>query len=384
VHILVTPQTFKGSLSNTEAAEAIAKGIRRVSPYAKIVLLPIADGGDGTIEALLGIPSFRGNSASKFFKTVVTGPLGSPVEATWAANPDAFAIIEMAKASGLALISQNQRDPLNTTTYGTGQLILAALDAGYTNIIVGLGGSATNDGGVGMAQALGAKFLDSSGCNLTFGGANLANIKTIDLKGVDPRLKRTRLIGAADVMNQLCGSEGASKIYGPQKGASKKMVLQLDKALLHYANLIYQQIGINVLSMPGAGSAGGTGAGLVALLGGELFPGADLVSEMIDINKYLIKADLVFTGEGKLDHQTLYNKAPLIIAKRARKLGVPVIAVVGSLGNGYKDILKQGIIAIEPTTRNPKPRKTHMLNASESLSTAAEKAMRKYLMQEPL
>ena len=379
------PQTFKGSLSNIEAAEAMAKGIRRVSPHANIVLLPIADGGDGTIQALLGIPSSREKSANKFFETVVIGPLGTPVKATWATNNHlAFAIIEMAKASGLALISQNQRDPLNTTTYGTGQLILAALDAGYRKIIVGLGGSATNDGGVGMAQALGVKFLDSSGHNLTFGGANLASIKTIDLRDIDPRLKDTQLIGAADVMNPLCGPEGASKIYGPQKGASKKMAIQLDEALEHYANLIYQQTDINVLTMPGAGAAGGTGAGLVALLGGELIPGADLIFDIIDVNNHLIKADLVFTGEGKLDHQTLYNKAPLVIAKRAKKLRVPVIAVVGSLGNGYEDILKLGITAIESTTRHLEPRKTYVPDVSESLSTAAERAMRKYLMQKCL
>ena len=363
-----------------EAAKTMADGVRRAAPDAETVLLPVADGGDGTLDVLVSAPSPGDGTGGRYFEATVAGPLGELQIARWGATGHLrTAVIEMARASGLALVPPDRRDPRTATTYGTGQLIRAALDAGYTDIIVGLGGSATNDGGGGMAQALGASLLDATGQELPPGGAALARLESIELGGLDPRLRSARLRGATDVMNPLCGPQGATRVYGPQKGATAEMVAELDDALRHYADVVRRELGIDVLDMLGAGAAGGTGAGLVALLGGELLPGADIVCDAVGLNHRLADADLVLTGEGRMDGQTLYNKAPFVVAQRAVAFGVPVIAVVGSLGPGYESVLEHGIDAVEPAATRGMPPEEAIAQADALVAAAAERAMRSYL-----
>ncbi|MCZ6891555.1 MAG: glycerate kinase [Chloroflexi bacterium] len=380
MNILLAPQAFKGSLSGMEAAKAMAEGVRRAAPDAETVLLPVADGGDGTLDVLVSAPAPGNGTGGRYFEATVTGPLGERRVARWGATGHLrTAVIEMARASGLALVPPDRQNLRTATTYGTGELIRAALDAGYTDIIVGLGGSATNDGGVGMAQALGARLLDAAGRELPPGGAALALLESIDMESLDPRLQKIRLRGATDVMNPFCGPQGATRVYGPQKGATPEMVAELDEALRHYADVVLRELGIDILDLPGAGAAGGTGAGLVALLGGELQPGADIVCDAVGLNHRLANADLVFTGEGRMDGQTLYNKAPFVVAQRAVAFGIPVIAVVGSLGPGHEGVLEHGIEAVEPAATRGMPAEEATARADALVREAAERAMRGYL-----
>ena len=408
VNIVVSPQAFKGSLGGMEAARAIAEGIHRAAADVETVLLPVADGGDGTLEALVGNPAAGSDQApvGRYFQAQVTGPLGKPVKwGTWGVmGQQHTAVIEMAKASGLALVPPKRRDPRIATTYGTGELIREALDAGYRDIIVGLGGSATNDGGTGMATALGARFLDAAGKTLPPGGAALADLESIDLQGLDTRLKNTHLRGATDVLNPLCGPQGATMVYGPQKGATPEMLEQLDAALEHYAQVVVlgdlaidvskktgeeatdvteevvrRQPAVDISEIPGAGAAGGTGAGLVALLGGELVSGADLICDAMGLNHYLADADLVFIGEGQMDGQTIFNKAPFVVTRRARSWGVPVIAIAGTLGPGYEGVLEYGIDAVEVAAPSEMVLEDAMANAYDLVRDAAERAMREYV-----
>ena len=374
VNIVIAPQAFKGSLGVLDAARAMAEGVRRAAPQAETLLVPVADGGDGTLEALVG-------SKGRYFATAATGPLGEPIaDAAWGVMPhQAIAVIEMARASGLALVPPERRDPRLATTHGTGELILSALEAGYRDIIVGLGGSATNDGGTGMARALGARFLDAARNTLPPGGAALARLDSIDLQGLDRRLKSTRLRGAADVLNPLCGPQGATRVYGPQKGATAEMLEELDGALLHSAQIIRRDLGIDILDLPGAGAAGGTGAGVVSLLGGQLLPGADLVCDAVGLDDYLARADLAFTGEGRLDGQTLYNKAPLVVTRQSKSRGVPVIAIAGSLGPGYEAVLEHGITGVEIASTPDLPETEALARAYDLVRDAAERAMRAYV-----
>ena len=366
-----------------EAAKAMAEGVHRAAPDAETVLLPVADGGDGTLDVLVNAPAPWNGTGGRYFEATVTGPLGEFHIARWGTTGHLrTAVIEMARASGLALVPPDRRDPRTATTYGTGQLIRAALDAGYTDIIVGLGGSATNDGGAGMAQALGARLMNAAGRELPRGGAALARLEAIELGGLDPRLSRARLRGAADVMNPLCGSQGATRVYGPQKGATAEIVAELDDALRHYADIVRRELGIDILDMPGAGAAGGTGAGMVALLGGKLQPGADIVCDAVGLNHRLADADLVFTGEGRMDGQTLYNKAPFVVAQRAKGFGVPVISVVGSLGPGYESVLEHGIEAVESAATRGMPPEEAIAQAHKLVRAAAERAMRGYLARQ--
>lgn len=381
MNIVIAPQAFKGSMTGMEAACAIAEGVSKANPDAQTVLIPMADGGDGTLEVLVNAPS-QGSLETKgrYFETTVTGPMGEPVLATWGATGiHHMAVIEMAKASGLAIVPQDRRDPKKATTYGTGQLVQAALDFGYREIIVGLGGSATNDGGVGMAHALGARFLDKRGAQLPPYITSLSSLETIDLSNIDPRLVDTRLRGAIDVLNPLCGPQGASMVYGPQKGATPDILDELDAALKNYAEVIQRQLEINVLEMPGAGAAGGAGAGLVALMGGTLVPGADLICDAIGLPHYLADADLIFTGEGQMDGQTIYNKAPFVVARRARDWGVPVIAIAGTLGPGYESVLEYGIDTVEVAATSEMNLDEAMDNAQDLVRNAAERAMKAHL-----
>ena len=339
--IVIAPQAFKGSLSAYQAADAIANGAQRVFPDAQLVRVPVADGGDGILDALVNATD------GAFHETKISGPLGPPIDARWGVLGDGVtAVIEAAQACGLALLSNDERNPLITSTFGVGQLIKQALDAGYRKMLIGLGGSSTNDGGAGLAMALGARLLDANAKSITLGGQALLNLKAIDLSGIDPRLQETDLIIATDVTNPLCGPTGASATFGPQKGASPGDVATLDSALAHLAGILKKDIGVAVMDMPGGGAAGGMGAGLVAFLGAKIEWGADIVCETVGLDGHLANADLVITGEGRLDWQTAYNKAPRAVARRAAARSIPVLGVAGSLGPGWRSLYKEGFTVL--------------------------------------
>ncbi len=369
--IVIAPQSFKGSLAAWEVAESIERGIRRVVPRADILVLPMADGGEGTVDALVF------STGGRFMKCEVTGPLGDKVEANWGILGDgATAVLEMAAASGLILLAPEKRNPLVTTTYGTGEMVRAVLDAGCRRIIIGIGGSATNDGGAGMAQALGAQLTDRDGRELAPGGAALARLNHIDVSGMDSRLKECRITIASDVTNTLCGAEGASWVYGPQKGATEDMCRQLDKALENYAAVIRKDLGIDIMDMPGAGAAGGLGAGLAVFLGAELVPGIDIVSEAVGLAEHLKGATLVFTGEGRLDSQTMFGKAVAGVTARAKEAGVPVVALTGGIEGNMSDLYEQGISSVLCIAPGPISVEESQEKASQLITDTAERAMR--------
>ena len=369
--VVIAPQAFKGSLSAYQAAQAMAEGVRRVFSNAETALVPVADGGDGTLETLVE------SSDGQVYTATVTGPLGRPVKAQWGALGDGrTAVIEMARASGLMLVPGVKRDPRITTTYGTGELIRHALERGYRHLIVGVGGSATNDGGTGMAAALGVRFLDTDGRELPFGGAALARLARIDVRGPDPRVRECTVEVATDVSNPLCGEWGASAVYGPQKGATPEVVQELDAALAHYADIVRRDVGADVRDVPGAGAAGGLGAGLLAFLNATLRSGVDIVCDAVRLDDHLEGADLVLTGEGRLDASTVFNKAPIGVARRAKKRGLPVIAVVGSLGDGYEAVFDHGIDGVEATVAAPMTLSRAEKNAFALVAAATERALR--------
>ncbi len=344
MRVLIAPQGFKGTLSGAEAAEAIAQGVACVLPGAEADLLPIADGGHGTLDALVG--ATRGSTRT----TSVTGPLGHTVDARWGVLGDGTtAVIEMAQASGLTLVPERHRDPMLATTYGTGQLIAAALDAGFRDILVGVGGSATVDGGAGAVSALGVRLTDSAGDEVPLGAAGLARLAHVDLSHRHPALANARVRVAIDVSNPLCGPQGAAMVYGPQKGATPDQLPILDASLAHLALIAEQDLGVRVRDLRGAGAAGGLAAGLVAFADAELIGGAALVCDTVGINAHIEHADLVITGEGRLDAQTMFNKAPLEAARRASAAGVPCVAVAGSIGPGAEQLATQGVALMEAT-----------------------------------
>jgi glycerate kinase len=371
MRLLIAPQEFKGSLSAREAASAMADGLRRALPDAEIDVLPMADGGPGTVEALVEA------RAGRRLQNVVSDPLGRPVEAAWGLlEDDATAVIEMAAASGLVLLRREELDPRAASTYGTGQLIAAALDAGCRRIIVGVGGSATNDGGAGMAQALGARLLDDQGEELPAGGAALARLHRIDVSGLDSRIADCRVLVAVDVTNLLCGPTGASAVYGPQKGATPEIVGELDAALAHYAAVIERDLDVKVAELPGAGAAGGLPAGLVAFLGAEIRPGVDLIAEAAGLAERLARADVVLTGEGRLDAQTAYGKTVAGVARMAKERGLPVIALAGGVTGDTESLRKQGIDVAMSITPGPMALTEAEARAAELLSAAAERVGR--------
>jgi len=371
MNIIVAPDSFKGSLTAMEAADAMTQGIREVLPEAEIVAFPLADGGEGTAEALVLATSGR------FVKRQVTGPMGTPVEATFGVlGDDVTGVVEMAQAAGLTLVPPAERSPILATTYGVGESILAALDQGCTRLIVGLGGSATNDGGAGMAQALGARLLKVDGSEIGRGGAALMSLDRIDVSGVDPRIARTTIWAASDVTNPLCGPEGASAIYGPQKGATPQMIPLLDKALAHYADVIERDLEVDVREVSGAGAAGGLGAGMIAFCNAQVRSGASLVLQVMDFESYLEAADVIFTGEGKIDRQIEFGKAISGVALLAEKYGVPVVAFTGSLEEEPAKLAKRGIHAVMPIAPGPIDEQQAMSKASELLQAAAERATR--------
>ncbi|MCK5767306.1 MAG: glycerate kinase, partial [Candidatus Atribacteria bacterium] len=319
--IVIAPDSFKGSLTATEVADAIEMGIKEIFPEAEMIKIPMADGGDGTVQCLVNA------TGGEILKEKVMGPLGKDVLAHYGILGDKkTAVIEMAEASGLTLLPEHKRNPLITTTYGTGQLIKAALDQGCRKMIIGIGGSATNDGGAGMVQALGIHLLDKQDKEIGFGGAELLNLHYIDMNQLDQRISELEIRVASDVKNPLCGPSGATRIYGPQKGATEEMMIILEEALVHFSQTINKTLCKEVKNIPGAGAAGGLGAGLMAFLDAKLKPGIEIVIETVKLERAVKGADLVITGEGKIDYQTIYGKVPVGVAKIAKKYDVPVVA----------------------------------------------------------
>jgi glycerate kinase len=335
MRVVVAPDKFEGSLTAEQAAAAIEAGLLRARPDAEVVRLPVGDGGAGTMATVL---------AAGFERVPVraTGPTGEPVDAAIAVGGER-AFVEMAEASGLRRLPGGRRAPLEATTYGTGELIRAALDLGARQLVLGIGGSATTDGGTGMATALGASFLDEAGRPLPPGGAALLRLARIDAGGLDPRLARVRVTVAADVDNPLVGPEGAAAVYGPQKGASPEDVLLLDSALRRYARVLQSDLGVDLADAPGAGAAGGLGAGAMAFLGASLQSGIDLVLELVGFDQAVAGADLVVTGEGKIDFQSLRGKAPFGVARAAAAHGVPVVALGGVVEVADQELRGAGI-----------------------------------------
>ena len=371
MRIIVAPDSYKGSVSALGVANAIEKGILTVFPEAEVCKIPMADGGEGTVEAMVTA------TGGRIIVQQVMGPLGDTVEAFWGIMGDGeTAVIEMAAASGLTLVPLKLRDPRIMTTYGTGQLITAALDAGMRNIIIGIGGSATNDGGVGMCKALGIKFLDTKGEELSNGGSSLAFLQHIDLTGLDSRLNATKITVACDVDNPLCGPRGATAVYGPQKGATAEMVSQLDAALAKYATIAQQTTGKNVMDYPGAGAAGGLGAGLLLFTNAQLRSGVDIVLEIMDFSNLAANAQLVITGEGRTDFQTAYGKAPVGVAKLAKQHNVPVVCLSGGLGTGADDVLNLGIDGLMSVIAQPMTLEECMNKGPVLIEAAAERMCR--------
>jgi glycerate kinase len=371
MRIVIAPDSFKGSLSAQAAAAAMARGVRAVFPEAELRLVPIADGGEGTVDALVSA------TGGTIRETQVTGPLGEPVAARWGVLGDGTtAVIEMAAASGLSLVPAERRNPRVTSTRGTGELIRAALDAGLHRLIIGIGGSATNDGGAGMARALGIRFLDAVRRELPEGGAALARLERIDLVGTDPRLAGLEILVACDVDNPLTGPRGASAIYGPQKGATPEMVVELDHALARYARVTAAATGRDVSSIHGAGAAGGLGAGLLLFTRARLRPGVEIVLETTGFDALVQGAALVITGEGRTDSQTAMGKAPVGVAAVAQRHRVPVICLSGGLGGGAEEVLARGVDALAGMVPEPMPLEDAMRRAAALLEAAADRACR--------
>lgn len=339
--IVIAPDSYKESLSALEVATAIEQGFREIFPDADYVKLPVADGGEGTVEAMVAA------TQGGIIKVRVTGPLGENAEGFYGLSGDEqSAFIEMAAASGLEMVAPSLRNPLKTTSWGTGELIRHALDAGVKHIIIGIGGSATNDGGAGMVQALGAKLLDADGNPIGLGGGELEKLARIDISELDSRLADCRIEVACDVTNPLTGEEGASAVFGPQKGATPEMIARLDDALTHYAKIIARDLDIDVLNLEGGGAAGGMGAALYAFCGAELRQGIEIVTDALHLDKHVADADLVITGEGRIDSQTIHGKVPVGVAKVAKRYNKPVIGIAGSLTADVGVVHQHGIDAV--------------------------------------
>lgn len=371
--IVIAPDSFKESMTAIEAAEAIERGWRRVFPNDTFSLVPMADGGEGTVQSMVDA------TGGHFVEREVQDPLGKPVLAKYGILGDGkTAVIEMAEASGLGLVPKAERNPLITTTYGTGQLILDALQADVTKILIGIGGSATNDGGAGMLQALGGRLLDQIGAELPFGGAALADLSTIDLSDLDPRVKNLEIIAACDVDNPLTGALGASAIFGPQKGADEGMVQELDRALSHFAEVIRKDLGVDVETTPGAGAAGGLGAGLMAFLQAKLMKGVDIVIEHTDLKAKMRGAELVITGEGGIDAQTRFGKTPYGVAKTAKALGIPVIAIAGHVKEDSRKLYEHGFQALFSIVQGACSLEDALRDGAKNLEATTENIARLY------
>ena len=369
--IVIAPDSFKGSVTALEAANAIEKGLRRVFPNAVIEKIPMADGGEGTVQSL--VDATGGHIQTRR----VLGPLGNEVNAKFGILADGkTAVIEMASASGLTLVPPDKRNPLLTTTYGTGQLIHAALEAGCRRLIIGIGGSATNDGGAGMAEALGAKFLNADGNPIERGGGELGELDSIDMTGLHPAIAETETVVACDVNNPLTGPEGASHVYGPQKGATPEIVKTLDSHLIHFDKVLEHTFGQSFNDIPGAGAAGGLGAGLMAFLNAELKLGVDIMIDTVGLKERMKGASLVFTGEGQLDFQTAFGKTPIGVAKVAKADNIPVIAIAGGIGEGADAVYDAGIDAMLGIVQAPMSLEDAVEDAMQLIADTAEQAAR--------
>lgn len=358
--VVIAPDSFKDSLSAHGIAQAIALGWQQVFPNAEIIQCPMADGGEGSIEAVLEVCS------GQWREQLVQGPLGESVLAKWGwLDAKKTAIIEMAQASGIQLLQPSQRDACNSSTYGTGQLVIAALDAGAKEIVLTVGGSATNDAGTGLLKALGAEFLDAKHNPLAAGGIALQNLAKINLDQLDPRIQQTQFRLAADVTNPLCGPNGASHIFGPQKGASSSQVLELDQALSHFADVTAQLLGVDQRNEAGAGAAGGLGFAAKTFLKAEFRSGVEVIAELNQLAAKIQGADWVITGEGKFDAQTLNGKTPFGVAKIAQSANVPVIVIAGTLGENYQALYAHGITAAFSLTSGPTSLEEACQNAAE-------------------
>jgi len=371
--IVVAPNALKGSLGAAAAAEAMAAGVRLAAPGAEIVQVPVADGGDGLLEVL-------GGNDLQHIPCRVTGPLGSPVAATLLYSADRrLAVIEMATAAGLALLPPGELDPMQASTFGVGELLRLALDCGAQHIIIGIGGSATSDGGTGLARALGARFLDTGGNELPGNAAALPHVHRMDLEALDTRLPQTRIDVICDVDNPLLGPQGAARVFAPQKGASPAQVSAIEAGLEKLAGLVEQQLGRDIRKLPGGGAAGGLGAGLVAFLQAELRPGAALVLELVGFEASLAGAGLVLTAEGRLDGQTAHGKAPAAVARLARQHGIPCIALAGSVATDLEALQAAGISACFSLCPGPLALEDAMQQATPLLGRACEQAVRCFL-----
>ena len=366
--ICIASDSFKGSSTSQQAGEQMARGIRRVFPDASIKIIPIGDGGEGTVEAVI---MQMGGSMREI---TAAGPLGEPVKASYGIA-GSTAVIEMAAASGLTLVPEEKRNPLITTTYGTGEMILDAVRQGCTRILVAIGGSATNDGGVGMAQALGYSFTGSKGNEIGYGGGSLDQIESIDAS-IAADLSGVEIEIMCDVSNPLCGPKGASAVYGPQKGATEEMARQLDANLNHLARKTEEFLGIDCAEIPGSGAAGGLGFGLTAFAGGTLRSGIEAVLEAISFSGEIKDMDLLITGEGKMDGQSIFGKAPVGAAQAAKRLHIPVIAIAGSIGEGIEAVYDHGIDSVMSIVNRPMSLTEAFAESSELLADAAERAMR--------
>ena len=371
--VIVAPDKFKGSLSAPGAARAIGRGVSRAMPGARLDLVPMADGGEGIVEALVEA------TGGSYREVTVSGPLGEPVVARYGRLGDGrTAVIEMAAASGLVLVPHHLRDPMRASTFGTGELIRAAVLDGADRLIVGIGGSATNDGGAGMAQALGYRLLDAEGRDLRPGGGRLARLDRIDAVG-EYSLIDIEVRVACDVDNPLCGRHGASRVYGPQKGATETQIEALDRNLERFARIIGRDLKVDVADVPGSGAAGGLGAGLIAFARATLGPGVSLVIEAVKLAERLADADLCLTAEGAIDGSSAFGKTAVGVSRLARSMGVPTLAIAGSIGPGAEDVLAEGIDAYFSLCPGPISLEEAMSRAPALLEAAAEQAVRAFL-----
>jgi glycerate 2-kinase len=371
--IVIAPDSFKGSLSAVEASISIERGVKKVFPHAEIVLKPMGDGGEGTMETLVAVTGGYKKSAH------VTGPLGQKVDAEYGILGDGkTCVIEMASASGLSLIPKDKLNPLKTTTYGTGELVKQALDDGYHSFILAIGGSATNDGGAGMLQALGMRILDANQKQIGFGGGELANVESLDMSEFDSRIKSSEFMIASDVQNPLIGKHGASHVFGPQKGASSGDVLLLDSCMTNWANIVGKHTGVYLHNLPGAGAAGGIGGAFQAFFPSETRRGIDIVIEYSKLNEALVGADLVITGEGQVDFQTASGKVPMGVAQAAKSNNVPTVVIAGSIGKGIEELYQFGIVSVNSILNEPMTLIQAFEHASELLEGSSEQIIRTF------
>ncbi|HHY04753.1 MAG TPA: glycerate kinase [Thermoanaerobacterales bacterium] len=377
--IIVAPDSFKSSMSAISAANAIERGIKKAGDFYNtnydVIKVPMADGGEGTVDAVIN------SIGGRKIYTEVLDPLGRKINSFFGILGKETAIIEMAASSGLHLLSDKEKNPMETTTYGTGQLIKRALDEGCKHIIIGLGGSATNDGGVGMAQALGIKFLDNEGREIGFGGQNLKHIKSIDISGLDKRIDDVKITVASDVKNPLCGPQGASAVYGPQKGATPEMIKILDDNLKHLTEIIKKDLKKDIRNIPGAGAAGGLGAALIAFLDANIRSGIEIIMELSNFEQQVENCDVVITGEGSTDYQTMFGKVPYGVGQVAKKYNKPLICISGSLKEGYESLYDEGVTALFSISPGPISLKDSIERGDELLERVSENVMRIFFLR---